>query len=77
MWVDENNLQKVGVQDIAKGSQVQFVKDNILVNGVLKTASNNRGDIIYEVEYGCSTIVSMRDIVKVIPAQPMAGNGNA
>ena len=67
IWVDENNLQKVNYLDISQGSTIQFTRGEIVLNGIVKEAKMGvrPKELVYEVEYACSTVVSMRDIVKV------------
>ncbi|RMZ88988.1 hypothetical protein DV736_g3781, partial [Chaetothyriales sp. CBS 134916] len=67
MWVDEHNLQKVGLYDIGKGTAVQFSRGDLVLDGRIKdTKVDGRSkDIVYEVEYTSTTTVAVNDIVKV------------
>ena len=67
LWVDEHNLHKVSFSDINKGSMVQFVRNDMVMDGVVKEARvvPKTKDLLYEVEYACTVTVGMRDILQV------------
>ncbi|RMZ82357.1 hypothetical protein DV737_g2141, partial [Chaetothyriales sp. CBS 132003] len=67
MWVDENNLQKVGLYDIGRGTAVQFTHGDQVLDGRIKDtkADVHSKDIVYEVEYTSTTTIAVKDIVKV------------
>ena len=65
--MDENNLQKVNHFDISKGATIQFMRGEIMLNGVVKDTrvTGKPKELVYDVEYACSTVVGMKAIVKV------------